>query len=108
ARELRLGALDQLFAKVLADPLLGARPQRPELQHREEASAAAHPLAAVEDRPSAGGEDGERDRGGDRDEDGEEERREGGVEDTDLEIDPAMRRVGGEPRVAADEGVLET
>ena len=107
SRQLRVGAADELLAQVLPDPVLGAGAERAELQHLEEAAAAADPLAAVEDRPPARDEQHAGDQEPDRSEEDPEEAREEDVEQTQLEVDPAMLRLGREPCVPADEGVLE-
>ena len=44
---------NELLAEVRPEAGLGVPRERPELEHREEAAAAAHPLAPVEDRPAA-------------------------------------------------------
>jgi len=45
----------------VVEPLLGAAAQRSELEHLEDAPVSADALAAVEQRPSVGREQGKRD-----------------------------------------------
>src|SRR5207245_8429473 len=52
-RELVLCTPHELLPEVRAEPCLRVRLQRPELQHREDAAAAADALAAVQDRAAA-------------------------------------------------------
>src|SRR5690242_5190786 len=73
-RVLRLGPADELGAEVGAEPGLGVRPERPELDDREEVPVPTDTLAAIEDRPAVAREDEERDRGGER----QQEQPEGG------------------------------
>jgi hypothetical protein len=65
-------ALDELLAEVGAEPFLGVRAQRPELEHLEDAPAAPDALAPVEERSSARDQEDEAERQHDRD--GAEER----------------------------------
>ena len=90
-----------------AEPALGAAPQRPELEHREDTPALAHALAAVEDRRPAREDDGERDEQGDRESEDEQRRREHDVEHAQTHIARAIRRLEGELSVPANERVLE-
>ena len=89
------------------EPRLGVALERAELQHREEVRAAPDALAAVEDRAAAREQDREGDQAADRQEEQPEERREAGRRGAELDVDPAAGRLGGEPPVPADEGVLE-
>src|ERR687895_2620192 len=62
-RDLGLGSFDERWAEEVADPLLGARVQGAELEHREDPAGPADPLAAIEDRATGREElrDGDRD-----------------------------------------------
>src|SRR5207302_241475 len=96
-----------LLAEVWPEPCLRAAPERPELEHREDARAAPDALASVEDRRSARQEheqgNGERDRK--RQE--QEQRREEHVEHAQDDVTRPRRRLERELAVAADERVLE-
>ena len=73
-RRLVLRAADELVAEIRAEPLLRAAAQRPELEHREDASATADALAPVEERAAARHEQRRRDRDRQRERDEQEER----------------------------------
>src|SRR5207302_578813 len=81
-RSLGTRPLDELRTEVGAEPRLRAAPERPELEHREDASPAADPLAAVEERPPARQQDETRDRDRQRQREEEEEACEEDVERT--------------------------
>jgi hypothetical protein len=106
-RELRLRALDELFAEVLAEPPLRAAPQRAELVHREDTGSAADALAAVEDRRPARGEHGGGDHERDRKRDQQEQGRQDHVQGAQDVVARPLRRVERELAVAADERVLD-
>ena len=95
-------ACDELLAEMRAEPPLGAAPQRPELEHREDAPSAADALAAVEDGRPARHDDGERDDQRDRERDDEEERREHDVERAERGVAWASRRLEGELPVSRE------
>ena len=99
-------ALDELLAEVRAEPLLGAAPQRAELEHLEEAAAAADALAAVEQRPAARRHERERDqrRSAARGRAGRSPANED-VERAQLEVDAPFRRPADERREPLDERV---
>ena len=80
---------------------------RPELEHLEEAAATADALAAVEDRPAARDELDERDHQRDGQSGEAEQRRERDVEHAQLEVDPAVLRLGRESDVAPHERLFE-
>src|SRR5579885_2348283 len=90
-----------------AESPLRTRPQRPELEHHEDAPAASDPLAAVEDRPPARDEHEQRDEQRDRQREHEEERREHDVEGAEERVALAIRRLERELAVPADERVLQ-
>src|SRR5205823_1532714 len=103
---LALRPLDELGPEVRPESALGAGPERPELDHREDPSAAADALAPVEDRPAAREEDAERDQRSERQREQQEERREQEIERPELEVDePAAGRRAGKRREAQDERI---
>jgi hypothetical protein len=67
----------------------------------------ADALPAVEHRPPVGREHEERDGSGNGQEEEREDDGEDQVEEAELDVDPAARSLGGEARVAPDEGVFQ-
>ena len=106
-RELRFRALHELLAELRADPAFGPAPQRPELEHREDAPAAADALAAVENGRPARHDDDQRNEEREREREDEQRRREHDVERTEHRVPRARRRLEGELPVPANERVLE-
>jgi len=102
-RVLELRPAHELVAEVRPEPVLGVALERPELDDREQASAAPDPLAAVQDGKAGARRD---DRGDDEPEgehDHAEADREYDVEETQLEVDPALRRGARELLESRDE-----
>jgi hypothetical protein len=106
-RELGLGPADELLAEVRAEPAFGVAAQRPELQHREDASTAPDSLAAVEDGRAARQEHDERDDEGDREGAEQKDRGQRQIERAQENVAPPSRRLEGQLPVAANERVLD-
>ena len=108
ARVLGLGQSHELLAEVRPEPRLGVALQRAELEHREE--AAVRGRRARRGRGPAGRSSRARRSAITRatgSSSSPKTRREEDVERAQLDVGAPPRRLGGEPRVAADQRVLE-
>src|SRR6266516_3445576 len=104
-RGLRARPLNELRAEIRAEPFLGAAPERAELEHLEDPAVAADALAPVEEREAGGEQEADPDQDQQREGDQEEEAREKDVEQSQLDVDAALRRAADEAGEALDERV---